>query len=400
MTVLVTDGNERATLAVTRALGREGIDVIVGADHDTSLAGVSRYCHGRWRYPVPSKDPSGFVESLLAAVERYRARVLLPISDLSMTLVGAERRRFDERTIIPAPSPAVYEAVSDKYELMKKAQQLGVPIPETWFIPDGNLNPVIDRLGPYPLVVKPGKSRVQVDGEWVRTEVQHVANREELEACYRSRRYLCFPSLIQRRVAGAGQGIFALFDRGEPLLLFAHRRVREKPPSGGVSVLRESMALPQPMTDYAVRLLQNVGWHGVGMVEFKVDAVSGIPYLMEINGRFWGSLQLAVDAGANFPVQLYRLAVGDPVSTPLPPYRVGVRSRWVLGDLDHLLVRVLKTDRALRLPSGYPSRWQCLREFMRFGELDHFCEVERRDDLAPARYEWWTYVKSLLGVAA
>jgi hypothetical protein len=36
------------------------------------------------------------------------------------------------------------------------------------------------------------------------------------------------------------------------------------------------------------------------MVEFKDDGVNP-PCLMEINGRFWGSLQLAIDAGVDFP---------------------------------------------------------------------------------------------------
>ena len=40
------------------------------------------------------------------------------------------------------------------------------------------------------------------------------------------------------------------------------------------------------------------------MVEFKLDARDGVAKLMEINGRFWGSLQLAVDAGVDFPAIL------------------------------------------------------------------------------------------------
>lgn len=400
MTVLVTDGNERSTLAVTRSLGRAGIGVVVGADRPASLAGASRYCHATVQYPSPYENPDGFVEQLLVAIARHKVQVFIPMSDVVMSVIGAQRARFDAVVAIPMPLQDVYDAASDKYRLMALAQTLAVPIPHTWYVPDGNLAPLIDEVGPYPLIVKPGRSRVQVDGRWVKTEVQAVATREELQSRYRDLPYLKLPSLIQRRVEGEGQGIFGLFDHGRPILLFAHRRVREKPPSGGVSVLRESVALPQPMTDYAVRLLQNVGWHGVGMVEFKVDAVTGIPYLMEINGRFWGSLQLAIDAGANFPLELYRLARGEASRARAAPYRIGVQTRWMLGDLDHLLVRLVKSDAALRLPPGYPSRWQCVRDFLRPHGPDQYCEVERRDDLGPARYEWMAYVKTLLGGAA
>src|SRR5262249_5104878 len=122
----------------------------------------------------------------------------------------------------------------------------------------------------------------------------------------------------------------------------------------------------------------------------------GIPRLMEINGRFWGSLQLALDAGLNFPFLLYQLATGQPVAIAPTGYRVGVKSRWLLGDLDHLLLRLCKSDEALRLPPGYPSRWRCVMDFFRFISKDLNYEIERWNDLGPARYEIGTYLKTLL----
>jgi predicted ATP-grasp superfamily ATP-dependent carboligase len=252
------------------------------------------------------------------------------------------------------------------------------------------------NVGDYPLVVKPGRSLVLADGTWTKTTVHHVANRQELEQLYRETPYLRWPSLIQRRVEGEGQGIFAICDQGAPLALFAHRRLREKPPSGGVSVLRESIELPKAMVEYAVRLLQNIGWHGVAMVEFKVERETGIPRLMEINGRFWGSLQLALDAGINFPFLLYQLATHQPVAAPRYGYRIGVKSRWLLGDLDHLLIRTFHSDKVLRLPPGYPSRTRCALEFMRFFQKDLHYEVESLDDPAPALFELQMYLKDLV----
>ncbi|GKS58888.1 hypothetical protein YTPLAS18_24150 [Nitrospira sp.] len=400
MSLLVTDGNERAALAVTRALGREGIEVIVGSEQDRPLAGASRHCAGVIRYPSPYVDPGGYIQALLDTVNERHVRVLLPLSDIAMSLIGAARTRFAGVTAVPVPALEVYEAVSDKYGLMQMAQSLGVPIPETVFVPDGIVPASAHAPGGFPVIVKPGRSRVCLEGRWEKTAVQVVGSQEELHALYKTTPYLRLPSLIQRRVEGEGQGVFALFDHGKPVTLFAHRRLREKPPSGGVSVLRESIEVPPIMAVHAVRLLEKVGWHGVAMVEFKVEPSTGIPRLMEINGRFWGSLQLAIDAGVNFPWLLYRLALGQPIDSRPAAYRAGVKSRWVVGDVDHLLARIFKSDRALNLPPGYPSRWQCARDFLRFLEPDLYCEVERWDDLGPARVEWSKYLKSLIGVAA
>lgn len=396
MSVLVTDGNERSALAVTRALGQQRIDVLVGAETSRSLAGASRYCASSFRYPSPYDDPKGFVGALLHRVMQEHIDMLVPISDMAMQLIGERRTEFDAHTTIPAPALVVYETVSNKYRLTKLAHELGVPIPDTVFVEDGRLPDELQTVGNFPLVVKPARSRVLIDGLWTGTTVHQVGSRGELERLYRDTPYLRYPSLLQRRIEGEGQGVFALCDRGTPLALFAHRRLREKPPSGGVSVLRESIELPKTMADYAVRILQNVGWHGVAMVEFKVESGTGIPRLMEINGRFWGSLQLAIDAGVNFPHLLYQMVNGRTVFPPPGGYRAGVKSRWFLGDLDNLLLRVCKSDSTFRLPPGYPSRLRCIMAFFRFFEDDVYYEIERWDDFSPALHEIVCYLRTLV----
>jgi predicted ATP-grasp superfamily ATP-dependent carboligase len=182
-------------------------------------------------------------------------------------------------------------------------------------------------------------------------------------------------------------------NEGMQLAMFAHRRIREKPPSGGVSVLRESIPLEKVLVDPALRLLQHVRWHGVAMVEFKVDRATNMPILMEINGRFWGSLQLAIDAGMNFPWLLFQLAAGQAVVPPDHGYRCGIKSRWLLGDLDHLLIRLRKPDAALNLPPGSPSKWQCVRDFAKCFNRDTFYEIEKLGDMHPFLYELRQYAK-------
>ncbi|BCA54101.1 ATP-grasp protein [Nitrospira sp. KM1] len=396
MRVLITDGNERSSLAVTRALGAEGINVVVGAETDRSLAGSSRYCNKRFRYPSAYTEPKGFIDALIAGIRQEHVDFIIPISDMAMQLIADRRDEFPEKATRPMPDQATYETVSDKFRLSKMAGELGVPIPDTVFVENGRLPTSCSSAGMFPLIVKPAKSRTKVDGNWVATNVHRVSNREDLERLFGEVRYLSQNSLIQRIIEGEGQGIFALFDRGAPLALFAHRRIREKPPAGGVSVLRESIKLPKEMADYAVRLLTQVAWHGVAMVEFKIERSTGIPYLMEINGRFWGSLQLAIDAGMNFPALLMKLASGKRFETDLSKYRIGTKSRWLLGDLDHLLARIRKSDRDLNLPSDYPSRWACVKEFCRLFDKNTFYEVERWSDRGPGYFEWAHYLSTLM----
>lgn len=394
--VIVTDGNERSALAVTRSLGRRGIPVFVGAETSSSLAGMSRYCRESFVYPSFWADPEEFRACLLDRAKRWGVRVVFPMTDLAIEILGESEQRFGSLIVLPIPSLDQYRALSNKYQLMESAKRLEVPIPDTLFVPDGDVERVLPQISRWPIVIKPGRSLIKVGGHWQKTSILYARDADELKRLYREVGCLKEPSLLQTRVVGEGQGVFGLFDRGKPVALFAHRRLRERPPSGGVSVLRESMALRQPITEYALRIVQSAQWHGVAMVEFKVDADSGVPYLMEVNGRFWGSLQLAIDAGVDFPWMLYQLGEAGAVQHHGGPYEVGVRSRWWIGDLDHILLRLRKSESELSLPPGSPSKGETIKSFFRIWDAKTKSEVFRLSDLRPGLYELATYGRPLI----
>lgn len=120
--------------------------------------------------------------------------------------------------------------------------------------------------------------------------------------------------------------------------------------------------------------MEKLSWDGVAMIEFKWCPDSKKSYIMEVNARFWGSLRLACAAGLDLPYYVYCLATGE---TPLIPQSVGkARLRWLLGDLDQLLIR-LKTTRD---PAGAAYGWrnkvggitEFLREFAILPTTDTF----------------------------
>ena len=85
--------------------------------------------------------------------------------------------------------------------------------------------------------------------------------------------------------------MFALFDHGSPVAWFAHERLRDVRPTGPGSSLRRSVLLPGKLREPVERLLRAMAWHGPAMVELRDDGL-GAPTLIEVNGRFWGSLEL------------------------------------------------------------------------------------------------------------
>jgi predicted ATP-grasp superfamily ATP-dependent carboligase len=399
LTAFVTDGDERPALAVVRSLARQGVSVIVGAEHPTSLASQSRACARHVTYPSPYRHPEQFDRFLLDFVRRERVGVVMPVTEVTTYLVSRNRRVLLPHSAVAAPAFEAFDAVADKTLLIDRASASGVPVPRTQFV-DGvtSLRGVLKRIE-YPAVVKPFRSRIRVNGGWLHTSVRYARSEAELVALYQTVEYLArYPSMIQERIAGPGTGLFVLCDHGRIRAQFAHRRLREKPPSGGVSVLAESIAADPQLVDQAERLLGPLGWQGVAMLEYKRDARTGRPYLMEVNGRFWGSLQLAIDAGVDFPALAYKLALGCPPG-PRPAYRTGVKSRWLLGDLDHLLARLRRTDdRAL--PEGAPTRAHVVAEFLKFAGRGLRYDVIRLRDPRPFAYELRRYLIDALHGAA
>jgi predicted ATP-grasp superfamily ATP-dependent carboligase len=392
--ILVTDGNQRSTLAVTRSLGVKGLDVVVGEDTIPCLASSSKYCVKAIRYRSPLADPQGFVDDVLHELRTEKYDMFIPMTDLTTYLVINNIDKFKPLTRLPLPPTDEYFKAIDKGELIKLSQNLGVPVPKTYFISGSDDLDSIAKDITFPIVIKPRHSKYLTSTGWRHLGVGYASNMNELKAIIEGWDKATPLPILQERISGNGEGAFFLFDKGEPKAYFFHRRIREKPPSGGVSVLRESIPVDPQMKEYGIQLLKSLNWHGVAMVEFKLDDRDNIPRVMEINARLWGSLQLAIDSGVDFPFLLYRMAMGEDVP-PLYDYTTGVKLRWLMGDIDHLQMRLLKSNKRLNLPSNYAGRPATMFEFMKFYQAKMKYEILRSDDIKPFVFEFGQWLKDL-----
>jgi predicted ATP-grasp superfamily ATP-dependent carboligase len=391
--VLVTDGDQRSTLALVRSLGRAGIPVTVGASSAHSLAGSSRYCLNELRYPSPSERVADFRHFLAEEITRGDYRMLLPMTDVTVRLVAEMRDRIPGHVIVPMPSADVVAQSQDKAYVLALAQRLGIPCPRTVTPEENEDVREAARDVPFPVVVKSRFSHFYQDSRWRLGRVQYAENPQELAEKYRESSQNIPKPLVQEKLSGEGRGVFMLLWNGRLQGAFCHRRLREKPPWGGVSVYRESIPSDETLIQQSFALLQALRWQGVAMVEFKMDSRDRVAKLMEVNGRFWGSLQLAIDAGADFPLMLYRLACGEDVPAQFK-YQVGVKSRWLLGDLDHLLITLRNPEAC----NGYAprSRLRAVMQFLKFYEPGIRYEVLRMDDPRPGWFESKSYLQAML----
>lgn len=362
MRVLILDGNENQAVACVRSLARAGHTVVVGADTNWSKAGWSRYCAETFKYPSPQQDAQAFVERVAEETARVPGTLVLPLTEratLPLSEARAQITSVGGRMVLPSHD-ALLRAF-DKQQTTELAQQLGIAVPQTFLINDAAEARELAEKLPFPLVLKPRSSEeINSTGQVLATGAPlYAADAREFLAAYAQLKARSSSVLAQEFIEGAGGGYFALMHEGELRAEFAHRRLRDVRPTGSGSALRVSIEPAPELRQAALSILRALKWHGVAMVEFRVRA-DGTPVFLEVNGRFWNSLALAVYAGADFPALLAQMAEhGDvPASTG---FNAGVRCRWLLGDFRHLLE--VWRGKPSGYPGEFPNRWRTLLSF-------------------------------------
>ena len=337
-TVLVTDADRSSAIAIIRSLGRKGWRVIAADSDSRSLGFRSRYAHDQLLYPSPCQAPDELVETLYRAVHEKKIDLLIPVTEEIIQPVTNSRSRFDGMCHLAMADSAALEVVMDKSRTLELAQKLGVPVPPSRIVQShAQAKDVVETLG-WPVVLKPVLSRhyCRERGIIEKHTVSYANSLEELEERMRPFEEK-HQILLQKYCPGIGQGVELLAHRGHPLSAFQHKRLAEIPVTGGASAWRESVPLSHELYQYCEQMVKALKWTGLIMFEFKIGEQA---QLMEINGRVWGSLPLAVQSGMDFPSQLAEMYLGQPSKTakePVSDYRVGVRDfnleltlKWIL----------------------------------------------------------------------
>ncbi len=327
-TILVTDTTRGSAIAIMRSLGRAGWRVIAADVDARSLGFRSRYAAARVIYPAPADEPAAFLDTLQDGVRDHDVQLIIPVTDECVRVLAEARERFEPACRLAIADDAALRAVNDKAETVRLAESLAVPTPDTRIVRTSV--EALEASGEFgwPVVLKAAVSPDvdEATGRLDRRPVTYANTAEQLESAltrYGGRRVL-----LQRYCPGVGQGVEMLAWCGRIVAAFQHKRLAEVPVCGGASAWRESVALDPELYEYSTRLVDALGWTGLIMVEFKVGDRAR---LMEINGRVWGSLPLAVLSGMDFPARLAELLLADEpeavaADAPCTAYRLGVQA--------------------------------------------------------------------------
>jgi predicted ATP-grasp superfamily ATP-dependent carboligase len=318
----------------------------------------SRYVHERYIHPNYNENPEEFVNHLVRFLHNNPHTAVIPTADRSHTILSKHKDRIAETgTAVGVEDWGRFITANNKKTLVELARTRSVPIPDTR-TPESiaDVRRFRDDLS-YPVLLKPRLTTVRdSDGTYREARISednYVRSSSELVPTFRSflegdDYYRRHPPLVQEVIPGTTVATGALAEDGEILVAFQEKRVRTYPIEGGVGAIRTGIHEPD-MLAHSREIVDALGWTGPVYVEFMLTP-DGEFFLIEVNGRYWGSLGLAVNSGVDFPWYHYQQLRGVDFEWDRS-YRTDVRQRrlfytdikWLLAKLSRGEINVLPT---------------------------------------------------------
>jgi predicted ATP-grasp superfamily ATP-dependent carboligase len=255
-----------------------------------------------------TKSPELFADSLNQYINRRNIDVLIPVGDQCCFYASLVKDRI--KAAVPVADYETMLIARDKVKMTERARELGFNVPE-----------VIHSPNRFPVVLK------GVTGRGLLRFVNDEMELADARSFFTSRGV---PYFITEYIDGTQNFSYAaLVQDGRVRAFFTYKEIREYPLTGGAASFALS-AYDGELATRCQRLLEDLKWNGVAMVEFKINA-QGKLYFMEVNPKFWASLELAIASGVNFPLLLLKMIEGELIVQP--KYLVGIRFRWLFEDL-------------------------------------------------------------------
>jgi len=322
--VLVTEADHYNTLAVVRSLGKRGWDITASGFGRFDQSKFSRYCSSAFTYPDSMMFMDEFVNCIVDVVSKVDYDVLLPVGLKTTIPLSMMKNKLVDYVDLPIPDYDTIIIAHDKSKMLKFAEKLGVPIPRTVY-PSDNLSllEAVDRVG-LPCVVKLRKSTSSIGIKYLSTwnDVESFRQEDVIDSPI----FNYSDPIVQEYVPGCVHDVCTLFNHGELVAVLTQKRLRTYPETGGGGIYNITTDEPK-LREYSIRILKELKWHGPAQVEFKMDSQEGVPKLMEVNPKFWGTLDLSIKAGIDFPYLACNMGKDGGIESD-SKYEIGLKYKW------------------------------------------------------------------------
>ena len=338
--ILILDGGHKKTLGILRMLGKKRkYQIDVAAYNKRAICFFSRYKGHKIVLPDPRARGEDFKDALIKILKIKAYLAVIPTDYHTFRLCSEIKQEINTISYVMIGDPEQLAVAGDKYQVATIAEAIGIPTPKSTLLTKDSSLDELD-LGEECVLKSPEESSDQFLNYLRKSDdPAKIINQYFEEHPDRQ-------MLAQEKIKGDGYGFFAIYDEGKCLNSFVHHRIREYPPSGGYSVAAEGVRNDR-ITEYGTKILDHLKWHGVAMVEFKHNMTDDDYYILEINPKFWGSIELAMRSGVDF-VQMWIDHASEKPIERIERYDL-IKFQWLInGELFHVLERPKNIGAILR----------------------------------------------------
>ena len=336
--LVVGDGSAAFVLPALRSLGRAGWTLGVGQPAP-GLATTSRWCSAVHAVPRAEDGVEPWLDAVVSAVRSGGYDVVFPADDIELLALSAHRDRVP--ALVPYPAHDAVLAAVDKLTLTRAAERVGLGTPRTLAATDEEV-----ARSTEPVVVK---ARLHWAPEGAGADrhlpVQLVQGPEQVRAAVDVVRAGGGEPVLQEVLDGTLMAVSAVVDRAGDLRAYSQQET-SRTTLRRTSARAHTVPADPELEACVVALLRDLSWWGIANLQFLRGA-DGVPRLIDLNARFYGSLALAVAAGADLPRAWAEVALERPAG-PVLRSRPGVRFQ----SLDEDLLTVRAGDRVLAGAAG------------------------------------------------
>ncbi len=314
-------------LGAIRSLGREGVPVI-GMDSDLSKPGFkSRYCKAML-CPDPVRQSRELLEFMLELGRTFEhPGILFPASDAFVLFVSRNRDKLCSYFRFNLPSETIMETIANKRLQYELARTVNTHCPDTWYPQTieevGSIKNMID----YPAFIKPYYSHLWREVFPTKKGIK-VHSPQELLTAFEEILPTGLQVMVQSLIIGPNTNHYKvnvyMDSRGVPLAHFTLRKIRQFPVEFGIGSLVESIH-DNELLECGLRFFREIGYRGIGSIEFKKDERDGRLKMIELNPRLWQQNYLATVCGINFPLVQYLDLTGQ---APQPVSEFPDKVKW------------------------------------------------------------------------
>lgn len=321
--VLILNGYTRNSLAITRSLGKLNyrIDLFSKKEYSEKEDRKNRKFASKYVHRVILFEKGRKFESLIQTLEQGKYDYLFAGGTADSLYISKNKRELDKYVKVVSEEYDKMLRVHDKTNSNAELKSIGIPVPETFEVK--SLESLKSELPPFdpPYVLKFADSYASKGLE------VFEGDKKDLYSHFLSK----YPGqdlpIIQQKIEGELLDSTCFAVNGAPIGILCQKRILSAWIKGGGGVINQTISNSE-ITEYTRKILKHFDWNGHLEIDWIYNKKKDKVYFLEMNPKYWGTTQLTIEAGFDFPLWSIKLLDGHDFKCA-HEYKVGLTYRWV-----------------------------------------------------------------------